>query len=597
MNHYIKLINYLKSNVKQRSLVIIAILISIVAAITEAASVALVIPLLESIKGEGGTIGGYPLNLISEYFRDMSIVNRIQLIAILLITLTIIKNYFIYLTGVILGKLQVSVINKVRLDCFKQLLNLNIGYLNSKKNSDIFTIIADHTRWSAQIVSQIIPLFPQLFSVILLIVMLIGISWQLTLFSIVMVLGSSFMMKNFIKKSEDTGYLSNVEYMGMNQILLSTISGIKIVKGFSKENYMLNKFRNQIAKEGEAIYNNVKAMSVVAPFYNTINIIAFGILLFFSTIIITMPDVELVESLILFLLILQRMMGPMSSINQSRANIAKTIPYIDSINNFLNKDDKPSLVNGSQNIKTIKEIKFDNLTFSYPGTDKKAISNISLEIKSGQRIAIVGPSGAGKSTITDLIFRFYDPSKGKLIVNGIDLVEYDIKTWREHISLVSQDTFLFNDSILSNIAFSNPNANIKEIESAAELSFSTEFIKNLDQGYDSIVGDMGTKLSGGQKQRLSIARAILANPSILIFDEATSALDSQSEKYVQKAIEKVSKGKTIITIAHRLSTILNYDKIYVISNGELIEEGSHDELLRNDGLYSELFKLQNTNKL
>ena len=597
MNHYIKLINYLKSNVKQRSLVIIAILISIVAAITEAASVALVIPLLESIKGEGGTIGGYPLNLISEYFRDMSIVNRIQLIAILLITLTIIKNYFIYLTGVISGKLQVSVINKVRLDCFKQLLNLNIGYLNSKKNSDIFTIIADHTRWSAQIVSQIIPLFPQLFSVILLIVMLIGISWQLTLFSIVMVLGSSFMMKNFIKKSEDTGYLSNVEYMGMNQILLSTISGIKIVKGFSKENYMLNKFRNQIAKEGEAIYNNVKAMSVVAPFYNTINIIAFGILLFFSTIIITMPDVELVESLILFLLILQRMMGPMSSINQSRANIAKTIPYIDSINNFLNKDDKPSLVNGSQNIKTIKEIKFDNLTFSYPGTDKKAISNISLEIKSGQRIAIVGPSGAGKSTITDLIFRFYDPSKGKLIVNGIDLVEYDIKTWREHISLVSQDTFLFNDSILSNIAFSNPNANIKEIESAAELSFSTEFIKNLDQGYDSIVGDMGTKLSGGQKQRLSIARAILANPSILIFDEATSALDSQSEKYVQKAIEKVSKGKTIITIAHRLSTILNYDKIYVISNGELIEEGSHDELLRNDGLYSELFKLQNTNKL
>ena len=336
----------------------------------------------------------------------------------------------------------------------------------------------------------------------------------------------------------------------------------------------------------QAIYNNVKAMSVVAPFYNTINIIAFGILLFFSTIIITMPDVELVESLILFLLILQRMMGPMSSINQSRANIAKTIPYIDSINNFLNKDDKPSLVNGSQNIKTIKEIKFDNLTFSYPGTDKKAISNISLEIKSGQRIAIVGPSGAGKSTITDLIFRFYDPSKGKLIVNGIDLVEYDIKTWREHISLVSQDTFLFNDSILSNIAFSNPNANIKEIESAAELSFSTEFIKNLDQGYDSIVGDMGTKLSGGQKQRLSIARAILANPSILIFDEATSALDSQSEKYVQKAIEKVSKGKTIITIAHRLSTILNYDKIYVISNGELIEEGSHDELLRNDGLYS-----------
>jgi len=251
LNHYIKLINYLKSNVKQRSLVIIAILISIVAAITEAASVALVIPLLESIKGEGGTIGGYPLNLISEYFRDMSIVNRIQLIAILLITLTIIKNYFIYLTGVISGKLQVSVINKVRLDCFKQLLNLNIGYLNSKKNSDIFTIIADHTRWSAQIVSQIIPLFPQLFSVILLIVMLIGISWQLTLFSIVMVLGSSFMMKNFIKKSEDTGYLSNVEYMGMNQILLSTISGIKIVKGFSKENYMLNeciicKFKSKI---------------------------------------------------------------------------------------------------------------------------------------------------------------------------------------------------------------------------------------------------------------------------------------------------------------------------------------------------------------
>ena len=593
MDYITKLYNFFTKHVTNYKLVILSILISLGAAMFEALTVALIIPLLESINGQGSSKLGYPFSLISNYFDGISTIGRVQLVAILLVIFTVIKNYLIYLSGIISGKMQISVINKVRLDCYKQILTVNISYIHSKKDSDLFTIIADHTRWSAQIISQIIPLFPQIFSAFILVVMLVAISWKLTLFALFMVILSSILMKDIIKKSEDTGLLSNLRYMEMNQILLSTISGMKVVRGFNKQKLMESKFKLKIQEEAKAIYENIKAITSVTPLYRTINIVTFGIILFGSTLVLNISNTSSLEGLVIFLFVLQRMIVPMADINQSRASIAKLIPYIDSLNNFLNTKNKPYLKNGANQIEKIeKNIIFNDVSFAYPESNNNVISKLNLEIQSGTKIAIIGPSGGGKSTIIDLLFRFYDPNNGTISIDGLSLQDFDIISWRNKIAVVSQDIFLFNDTIAANIAFGKIDATIKEIQNAAKLASASDFIEQFDNKYDTIVGDRGIRLSGGEKQRISIARAIITNPDLLIFDEATSSLDSHSEKLVQDTIESVSKGRTIITIAHRLSTIFNYDKIYVLSKGQIIEYGTHQELIDMNGLYSDLVNLQ-----
>jgi ATP-binding cassette subfamily B protein/subfamily B ATP-binding cassette protein MsbA len=268
---------------------------------------------------------------------------------------------------------------------------------------------------------------------------------------------------------------------------------------------------------------------------------------------------------------------------------------VDRLNDILTDDDKQFARTGGRPFRSLQRgILLDNVSLQYGSGPAFALRNINLSIPSGHKVALVGPSGAGKSSIADLLVGLYDPTQGQILVDGVDLQEFDLASWQQHLGVVSQDTFLFNASIASNIAYGTPGASREEIERAAALAQAEGFIRALPEGFDTLVGERGYRLSGGQRQRLSLARALLRQPDVLILDEATSALDSHSERLVQEAIEQFEKGHTLLVIAHRLSTIVNADLICVMEHGEIRERGTHHELLAARGLYAALWQQQSS---
>jgi ABC-type multidrug transport system fused ATPase/permease subunit len=274
-----------------------------------------------------------------------------------------------------------------------------------------------------------------------------------------------------------------------------------------------------------------------------------------------------------------------------RSQISLLSGSLEAIYNFLSRTSGLHLPDGTQPYEKLKyELAFENVTFTYSSNSEPTLINISLPLKKGTTTAIVGPSGSGKSTLADLVMRFHDPDTGSIKVDGLDLREFKLNSWRQAITMVSQDTFLFNASVRENIGYGCPEATELEILEAAKKAYAYEFVKDLPQGFDTIVGNRGTRLSGGQRQRIAIARAILRNPDILVLDEATSALDSNSERIVQKALEQVSRDRTVMVIAHRLSTIEKANNIVVLCNGRVVEQGTHQELLALQGEYCSLYK-------
>jgi ABC-type multidrug transport system fused ATPase/permease subunit len=289
-----------------------------------------------------------------------------------------------------------------------------------------------------------------------------------------------------------------------------------------------------------------------------------------------------------------RVLPPALAFNQARVAIKGDLAYYREVNKFIEPQPEFYLENGRRMLKDFGEsIVFRGVEFGYNPREAIVLKELFFEVPKGSRIGIVGPSGCGKSTIVELLLRFYDPQKGKILIDGFDLKDLDINSWRRRVGVVSQDTFLFHDSVRENMAFARPEASQEEIEQAAKQAYAHEFIQALPKGYDTLVGDRGVLLSGGQRQRLAIARAIVMNPDILVFDEATSSLDTESEQIVQKALDEVGVGKTVITIAHRLSTVYDSDKILVVDKGMIVQQGKHEELIKQEtGLYQRLVQKQ-----
>jgi len=305
-------------------------------------------------------------------------------------------------------------------------------------------------------------------------------------------------------------------------------------------------------------------------------------------------EIESISTILLtYLLVLIRLMPLISQLNSGRSQFASTSASVEVVNDFLRYDGKPFMLNGSAQYTHLKSgIHFNKISFSYPNNEKFFLKEVDLFLPRGTTLALVGASGSGKSTLADLLPRFYDPTEGQISIDGRDLREFEVKSLRKAMGIVSQDTFLFNASVRENIAYAKPEATEEEIVEAAKGANAYEFIEQLPKGWDTQIGDRGKILSGGQRQRISIARALLQNPEILILDEATSSLDTVSEKYVQAAIEKLSCDRTTLVIAHRLSTVQKANKIAVIKDGQVVEMGSHKELLAKGGEYTKLYSVQ-----
>ncbi|NLT49840.1 MAG: ATP-binding cassette domain-containing protein [Ignavibacteria bacterium] len=539
-----------------------------------------------------------PLNNITSFFANAilsgSKFDVLSKICVVILIAFLLKNIFGYLQAYFLSFVEQNFVKDFRDDAFSHLHSLPLSYFKNEKTGHLISKITN----DAAVVQSISPVFFNLVREPLTIAVFIGIalsiSWQLTVFSF-LILPFSLLIIGWIGLKIKKQSLNLQEKMaGITSILEETINGVKIIKAFGMENYEINKFKNETTKYSKIILKMVRIKNAASPITEFLSVLIGVIIIFLGgKLVLTTQELKASEFLGLLFAIFQIMppIKELSNVNNmiqvSSAAAERIFEIVDTtpdIQDAINPSEKETLENS---------IEFKNVSFIYSDSDDKVLDDVSFKVNKGQIIALVGSSGAGKTTLVDLIPRFYDPSDGAVLIDGTDIRDMKIENLRRLMGIVTQETVLFNESVKNNISYGTGNVSDEDIINAAKAANAHDFIMELPEGYNQIIGERGTKLSGGQRQRLSIARALLKNPPIMIFDEATSALDNESEVLVQQAIERLMKERTTFVIAHRLSTIRNADRILVLDHGKIIQDGSHDELIKNEkGLYKKLYDMQ-----
>lgn len=400
---------------------------------------------------------------------------------------------------------------------------------------------------------------------------------------------------HFGRKLRKLGKKNQVLISAMTIFLQEKFSGIRVVKAFANEEGEKAGFRIENSRIAKLALKQTVVGQMSSPIMELIGAIGIGLVIWYGGSQVIAGE-QTAGTFFSFVAALVMLYDPVKELTSANNSLQKALAGAERVFEILDSPDIVVEQDGSQILEGVHEVFFDNVTFSYDATGQPALKNININIKEGEKVAIVGPSGAGKTTFVNLVPRFYEQQEGRILINGIDTKSLTLKSLRKNVAIVSQDAFLFDTSIADNIAYSSEGSSREAIEEAAKAAFAHEFINEFPDGYDTVVGERGVRLSGGQKQRLTIARALLKDAPLLILDEATSALDSESEKVVQQALENLMKDRTSLVIAHRLSTIISADRILVMKNGEVVDEGTHDSLLANSPLYQRLYTLQFENR-
>lgn len=578
-------------------LVILTITLGFSGAIFNGLSTTLIVPLILGFLGQNDlvSVSGMP-PLIRNLFNFLSIVSpEKQLLSLTIVVIAgiILKNLCGYINILVSSRLSQLLVNGMRKDGLRLLLDVDLDFYTKSKVGDIINQISNEVGRAAGAVRTVINIFTIAVTILVFVAILLSISWQLTIVSTCLLMLVTLLNQTFIRKARNFGKILSDKSARYSTALLEILIGIRLIKGVANEDHEFQRLSTLIEDREVAEFRSQSYFAAIAPINEISGILAIlGIVtvgrVFFSN------QLDSLSTLLLtYLFILFRLLPFVGQLNSSRSGLANAIPSAEIIANFLNRENKPIMINGSYPYEKIKEgIRFQDLSFAYPNHDNLVLDQINLWIPKGTTLALVGASGAGKSTLADLIPRFYDPLSGIITLDGRDLREYDLQSLRRELGIVSQDTFLFNDSVHNNIAYSREQATHHEVIEAAKRANAYEFIIQLPDGFDTQVGDRGVMLSGGQRQRLAIARALLRDPDILILDEATSALDTVSERLVQQALEELCRNRTTIVIAHRLSTIQKADQIAVMDQGKVVEVGNHEELLRLGGYYTQLYAMQ-----
>lgn len=512
-------------------------------------------------------------------------------LAVLTVIIVLLSNLFRYFAQRILENLRIHTLQRIRDTMFDRIVRLQVGYFSNERKGDIISkITSDVQVVQFCITSTFQVFFKEPFLLIGYFWLLIGISFHLTLFTLAVLPVIALCIGYIVKRLRRSATEGQEAFGEMVSLLDESLGAIKTVKGYNATDYIDRKFRWLDGRYSDIMRAIARRQQLASPMSEFLGVASLSFILVYGGNMIMNGELG-AAAFITYLGAFSQVTRPARAIADAFGNINQGIAAGERV---LEMMDTPPAITDRPDAKSLDEfaegIEFRNVSFSYE--DKQVLGGISFTIPKGQTVALVGPSGGGKSTISDLIPRFYDPDSGAILVDGTDLRDYRVESVRAHMGIVAQETVLFNDTIEENIRMGNDTATPEEVAEAAKVANAYDFIMETEHGFQTNIGDRGMKLSGGQRQRLSIARAVLRNPDILILDEATSALDTESERLVQESLSSLLKGRTSLVIAHRLSTIQHADKIIVIEAGRIAEQGTHAELMALGGIYRKLIEMQ-----
>jgi len=542
-----------------------------------------------------GVIASSPVPLIQKTFDDIFVQKdffMLKVIPLLLITIYLFKAVLSYAQNIIIFGVSWGLVVSVREKLFSHIHKLpfdyfednETGHLMSRILNDVSVMLSGMTRLLKEAIQNSVTLIALLGWVFYL-------KWDWALISIILFPAMIFPVGNIARKLKRLTHQGQEIVADLSSIILESFSGVKVVRSFGMELVEEKKFNIFSDQHLKVLKKNVKYTEITSPFLEFLGVMSASFILWYGGYQVLTDKVSQ-GTFIAFIVGLFMMYTPLRQLFKTYTNLQSSLAAAERVFYMFDLEEE-KIKGGTRTLSEFTEsIEFKDVSFKYPSRNTMVLNDISVLLKKSKILAIVGMSGSGKTTLVDLLFRFHEPCSGKILIDGVDIKDYTLNSLRDSLALVSQETFLFNDTIKENIAYGKLGASQEDIIHASKAAYVDSFVRELDEGYDTIIGERGVKLSGGQRQRISIARAILRNAPILVLDEATSALDSESEKFVQEALHNLMKNRTTFMIAHRLSTIKHAHSIIVLDKGEIVEVGTHEKLLSNSGLYQKYYEMQ-----
>ena len=521
----------------------------------------------------------------------------LKMLCFSILIIFVLKNVFLYLKNISLIVVQYRLITELRNKLYIHFHSLSLSFFNRQKSGELTSIIVNDVANMRQALTVGFQrMFVEPINILVFTSLLFIISWQLASIAVIIIPLAGFVIIKISRSIRRKSRRTAVKIAGITNIITETLASIRVVKAFAMEDYEVGRFTKETDNYYNLMFRRSRLRSIAPPITETLGVLIGVLLLWIGGSEVLADKGITSEDFIRFILIMFSALQPIRSLSNVFAEVQVGAASAERVFHIL--DTKPTIIDRNNAIKNVEfndQVLFDNVSFQYEDGESKVLEDVNFSIKKGSVVALVGASGSGKSTIADLIPRFFEPSKGKIKLDNVDIRDVGIKSLRKLMGIVTQETILFNDTISGNIAYGQNEIALTKIAEAAKVANAKEFINDLPHGFDTVIGEKGVRLSGGQRQRLAIARALLKDPPILILDEATSSLDTESEKNVQEAIDNLMKDRTVLVIAHRLSTIINADQIIVLDSGKIVESGSHTELLEKDGIYKNLYNIQFNN--
>jgi ATP-binding cassette, subfamily B, bacterial MsbA len=599
MRQYFRVLRYLAP---YRLLLAGALLASFMFAALDTFSFVMIFPFLETLfrggavnlYGAGREIGWVLQQTIGRVLpADADPMQAITVLSVSVFVVFMLKNVFDYLQQVLVVVLEQSITRDLRVQVYEHLLELDLRFYGKTRSGQIINRLTSDTELLRTLVTKNLATFvTSVLQIVAALVALVLISWRLALLALV-VIPLTFGIWRKLLAPLRRGDRRVLE-MGseVTSHLQETVSGVRQVKAAAAERFEGGRFRDLTAGYFKAVVRTERIRALASPLSETMGALGTVLLLWYGGRMVLVEQALAPGAFLLFLGLSMKLYQPAKWLSKFPSMVQPGLSAADRIFEFLDTPVEMVDAPGLRSFDGVREsIRFEGVAFNYV-QGEPVLHDIDLHVRAGDVVALVGPSGGGKSTLVDLVARFYDPTQGRILVDGVDLREISPRSLRRSLGIVTQETVLFHDTVRANIAYALPGSPADAVERAARAANAHDFIMQMPDGYDTVLGERGTRLSGGQRQRIAIARAILRDPPILVFDEATSALDSESERLVQDAVEHLLHGRTVFVIAHRLSTVMNADQIVVLDGGRIVQRGTHDELLAEGGLYGKLYRLQ-----